>query len=94
MEVLEVAWHRNGCSGESFYAVRFADGPARLLALVFEQPGRVVVIDPILAANTVAFGENSWRGDVYEAQLRKAITQFEAARTIRAVPAAGSSALH
>lgn len=79
----EVAYHRNGCEGEPFYAVRFRDSGDRLLALVFERPGQIIVIDPVKAATTVAVGANSWRGDVYEAPLRQAIERFEDARTIR-----------
>lgn len=94
IRILEVAYHRNGCVAEPFYAVRFSDGGSRLLALVFERPDRVVVIDPIKAADTVAPERNSWRGDIYEADLRKAIMRFEAARAIRDAPAAGSPALH
>ncbi|HSX57367.1 MAG TPA: hypothetical protein VLG14_18845 [Sphingomonas sp.] len=93
MRILEVAYHRNGCAGEPFYAVRFTEGRNVMLALVFEREGGVMVLDPVKAATSVAAGENSWRGDLYEAELRKAIERFETARTIRA--AAGSSeALH
>jgi len=95
MRILEVAYHRNGCAGESFYAVRFSEGRTVMLALVFECVGGVMVLDPVKAATSVAVGENSWRGDLYEADLRKAIARFEAARTIRAAPSAGGSeALH
>lgn len=85
IRILEVAYHRNGCTGEPFYEV---------LALVFDCPDRIVVIDPLKAADTVAPEENSWRGDVYSADLRKAIVRFEVARTMRAAPAGGSAALH
>lgn len=81
----EVARHRNGCAGEPFYAIRFRDSSDRLLALVFEQPSRIVVIDPVKAATCVAAGTNSWRGDLYEAPLRRAIERYEQARTIRPV---------
>jgi hypothetical protein len=83
IKILEVAWHRNGCCGEPFYAVRFVDEGTKLLALVFDQPDRVVVIDPVKAAISVAFGTNSWRGDIYEAALRQAIAKFEDACKIR-----------
>lgn len=84
IRVLEVAFHRNGCHGEPFYAIRFRDGRQLFLAFVHEQPDRVVVIDPLMAAETVASGINSWRGDLYEEALRKAIAHFEDERTIRA----------
>jgi hypothetical protein len=84
IRILEVAYHRNGCQGEPFHAIRFRDGRQLFLGLVHEQPDRVVVIDPLMAAETVASGINSWRGDLYEEALRKAIAQFEDERTIRA----------
>lgn len=83
IKIIEVACHRNGCEGEPFYAIRFTDAGELLLALVFERPQRLVVIDPVLAATTVAFAQNSWRGDVYENALRRAITAFERNRAIQ-----------
>lgn len=79
----EVAYHRNGCEGEPFYAIRFRHSGECLLALVFERPGQIMVIDPVKAATTVAVGANSWRGDIFEAPLRRGIERFEDARTIR-----------
>ena len=83
IRILEVAFHRNGCSGESFYAIRFLDQRRLLLGLVFEQPNRIVVIDPLHAAETVAAGVNSWRGDLYEETLRNVVDRFEGQRAIR-----------
>lgn len=84
IHILEVACHRNGCQGEPFYAIRFRDGRRLFLGLVHEQPDRVVVIDPLMAAETVAAGTNSWRGDLYEMELREAVERFEDERTIPA----------
>lgn len=78
--IKEVASHRNGCFGEPFHAVRFAADGAQLVGLVFAGEGRVAAIDPALAVDTVAFGENSWRGDVYEPALRAAVADYETAR--------------
>ncbi|WP_447726024.1 hypothetical protein [Sphingomonas koreensis] len=83
IRTLEVAYHRNGGEGEPFYAIRFLDRRQLLLAIVFERPGRIVVIDPLKAAETVASGVNSWRGDLYEAALRSAVERFEDERIIR-----------
>lgn len=83
IRILEVACHRNGWAGEPFYAIRFLDQRHLLLGLVFEQPSRVVVIDPLQAAETVAAEVNSWRGDLYEETLRKAVERFEDQRAIR-----------
>ena len=44
------------------------------VAIVFDEPGQCAVLDVgKLAAGDVRFGENSWRGDVYERALREVI---------------------
>ncbi|APR53123.1 hypothetical protein CA223_04060 [Sphingomonas koreensis] len=83
IRILEVAYHRNGCAGEPFYAIRFRYQRQLLLGFVFDCPDRIVVIDPLAAAETVASGVNSWRGDLYEATLRNAVARFEHQRAIR-----------
>jgi hypothetical protein len=88
IEVNDLAYHRNGIGGEGFYAIRFHahndDSTAQeMVATVFPEPGYVAVLDVELlyggrgTVGTVAFGANSWRGDVYEGALRKAITARE-----------------
>jgi len=92
IKIEEIAYHRNGVSGEGFYAVRFIDpdvtkpktrlidkmneiegARGRMVAVVFEARGHVAVFDrTLLAQDLIAFGKNSWRGDYYEADLRKA----------------------
>jgi hypothetical protein len=78
--IKEIASHRNGCFGEPFHAVRFTSDGELLLGMVFEGEGRVAVIDPARAVDSVLFGENSYRGDVYEPALRAAVASWEAAR--------------
>lgn len=76
-----IAHHRNGVCGESFYVVTFTstDGKA-MLATVFEGSGRVAVLCVgLLAEGNIAFGENSWRGDRFEPELRGAIEAWEQA---------------
>jgi hypothetical protein len=85
LRIYEVAHHRNGVGGAPFYAVRFADPaecPGVMLGIVFQQAGQVAVLSVNKLAGlgqeaTVAFGENSWRGDVYEPALRAAIKEAE-----------------
>lgn len=86
-KVHEVAYHRNGIGGEGFWAVTFTayvDGEVReMVATVFEKAGHVAVLDVDVLAGTVrrpgtvAFGTNSWRGDVFESELRNAIYTSE-----------------
>lgn len=76
--ILNVARHRNGVSGNPFHVVIFRDGRQKMIGIVFEEPGNVAVFDSnLLAAGVIAFGENSWRGDDYEAFLRAAAKQYD-----------------
>jgi hypothetical protein len=83
---LEVAYHRNGVSGDGFHVVRFIDpdeGNDVMVGIVFKAPGHVAVLSVNRLAGlggreaTVAFGVNSYRGDVYAPFLRRAAAQFE-----------------
>ena len=80
LTIEEVAFHRNGVSGEGFYAVRFlsvpedVERPEHFLAILFDAPGQCAVVNlDRLAQSGVAFGANSWRGDRFEPELRRAI---------------------
>jgi hypothetical protein len=78
IHVKEIAYHRNGVCGEPFYVVLFRDGRDKRLAVVYADPGHVSVFDPdLLGAGVIAFGENSFRGDHYESDLRAAIRAHE-----------------
>lgn len=80
IQIQEVASHRNGCFGAPFHVVRFTCEGELLLGFVFGAAEHVAVIDPAKALETVAFAENSWRGDYYEDALRAAIASYEKAR--------------
>ncbi len=76
IEVLEVARHRNGGEeGEPFHVVTFDLEDGRpMIAIVFDEPGHVAVLDRVKAGlGEIAYGANSWRGEVYEEALRRAI---------------------
>lgn len=79
IEVLEIAFHRNGICGEPFHVVLFTDdsgeGGAKL-AIVFAKDYHVAVLDIArLAELNVKFRSNSWRGDRFEPALREAIAE-------------------
>ena len=45
----------------------------KMIAIVFDAPYHVAVFDrELLAQDVIGFGANSWRGDYYESDLRKA----------------------
>jgi hypothetical protein len=76
--IISIAHHRNGIDGAPFYVVLFEDNPgpeaSRKVGIVFDAPHQCAVLDiDKLAAGDIAFGTNSWRGDVYEPHLRDAI---------------------
>lgn len=86
-EVMEVAHHRNGVSGEPYHAVRFRSSDQanlELVAVVFDRPGAVAVLDGGLLSGLNAtvkeFGMNAFRGDRFEKELRAVIAGYEAAR--------------
>lgn len=69
--------HRNGVSGEPFSIVRFiSDEKKNMVAIVFESPGQVAVFDyDKVKEDNFRFFENSWRGDVFEKDLRRCIDE-------------------
>lgn len=78
MNVSQVNYHRNGIGGVGFHVVLFnvLEGGAerKMFGVVFPEKGEVAVFDlEKLGQGEVRFLHNSWRGDVYEPQLRKAI---------------------
>jgi hypothetical protein len=63
--------------------------PARMVASVFDEPGHIAVYRIDYLGNPeigVAFGENSWRGDQYEAELRAAIRDNDSDGSVRVGP--------
>jgi hypothetical protein len=61
----------------------------RMVAIVFDGPGQVAVLDIAKLSDPavgVAFGENSWRGDQYEAELRSAISTEDSDGSVRIGP--------
>lgn len=81
----EIAFHRNGISGNGFYAVRFkATEGYEMIATIFEEQGNISVLraDMLFGKEaTVEFGGgNSWRGDQYEGELRAALDAWSEER--------------
>ena len=78
VSVKEIEYHRNGISGNGFHVIKFnckEDGKnLHMVGILFEEQGSCAVFDQdLLGQGNIKFGENSWRGDVYEDKLRKAI---------------------
>lgn len=82
IDIKKVAYHRNGVSGAPFHVITFVDDGKTMVGIVFDEPSHVAVFDQrLLGRGTIAFGENSWRGDRYEQALRRAIIQYNAGTT-------------
>ena len=77
IRVIDCARHRNGICGAPFHVVLFDDTDdenTRKIGVLFEEPHHCAVLDVTkLAGGSIAFGVNSYRGDVFEAALRKAL---------------------
>jgi len=79
--VIEIAYHRNGISGNGFHVVLFepTESPhSAFLAIVFAEPGNVAVLDVQKTYDrNIAFANgNSWRGGKFEKELREAIKEW------------------
>ena len=79
--IIDIDFHRNGISGAPFHVILFedkGDEASRKVGIVFQSPHHVAVLDiGKLADGNITFGQNSWRGDVFELELRAAITARE-----------------
>lgn len=90
-----IAYHRNGICGAPFHVaiVTTSDAPAHTkVAVIFDEPYHVAVLDiSKLASGIIAFRENSFRGDLFEPILRKAISQLNAEIDAPVNPTQGDS---
>ena len=79
--ILDISFHRNGICGAPFHVVLFddiGDEASRKVGIVFDEPNHVAVLDVAkLADGNIIFGQNSWRGDNYEPELRSATAKHE-----------------
>lgn len=94
ISIQEVAYHRNGICGAGFYAVRFqfqpddADAPENFLGILFDGRGECAVLSlDRIATQGIAFAQgNSWRGDHFESDLRRAIETEPTSGGVRVGP--------
>ncbi|WP_254508993.1 hypothetical protein [Anatilimnocola floriformis] len=78
LHIENIAAHRNGVHGAPFCTVNFQVEGDRMIGIVFEKAAHIAVFHlGKLAEGNITFGENSWRGDQYEAALRSAIALVE-----------------
>jgi hypothetical protein len=79
IKIVSASYHRNGVGGVGFYAILFDDSKeGRMVASLFEENGYCAVykVDE-LGKNNIEFAQgNSWRGDVFEHELRPALAKL------------------
>ena len=74
LKIIDIDYHRNGICGAPFYVTVFNDGESIKLAVIFDEAYHCAVFDfEKLQTGNIHFGENSFRGDQFEAPLREAI---------------------
>jgi hypothetical protein len=81
VKLIDWAHHRNGICGAPFHGVLFEDVDdenTRKIGILFEKSYHCAVLDVgKLSQGNIAFGFNSYRGDVFEESLR-AVLNFPA----------------
>jgi hypothetical protein len=80
LKIKTVERHRNGVAGSPFDIVTFDERNGRKwdrkVAILFADKWNIAVLNvDLLAAENVKFGENSWRGDNYENEMRQAVKE-------------------
>jgi hypothetical protein len=77
LNVVDLAYHRNGICGAPFHVVLFDDTEdenTRKVGILFDQRFHCAVLDVAKLANgNIIFGQNSYRGDTFEDTLRNAL---------------------
>ena len=79
LNIVSASFHRNGIGGEGFYAIIFDDAEhGRMIASLFDEAGYCAVykISEIEKGNIGFAMGNSWRGDMYESELRPLLKEF------------------
>ena len=79
-KIIQASWHRNGVGGVGFYAILFDDkeGNGKMIASLFDEGGYCAVysVEELSKGNILFASGNSWRGDVYESELRPLLDKF------------------
>jgi hypothetical protein len=74
IKLIDWDYHRNGICGAPFHVFLFddvGDENTRKVGILFEARHHCAVLDVAkLTASDIAFGSNSYRGDVFEEALR------------------------
>jgi hypothetical protein len=84
IKIKKIAHHRNGVGGNGFYVVLFSwkeEGTHKrnMQGIIFNGRGNCAIldVDEMVKCNIDFAMGNSWRGDHFESDLRKAIKEYE-----------------
>ena len=91
LKINNIQYHRNGISGEPFYAINFDEKEfGNMIAIVFPKynekkdqyenefnPKVAVFQSKLLGQGNINFGENSFRGDNFSDELIQAINKYK-----------------
>ena len=80
-KIVAVDYHRNGSSGNGFHVVLFTEGRGTdrdtKIATVFPEPGNIAILSiTMMAQGKIGDGQNRWRAEDYEKEMREAIRQW------------------
>lgn len=82
LHLTSIAHHRNGVCGVPFHVVLFKDGKDLMLGVKFDNSGDSLNVYTAvfnvekLAAGDIEFASNSYRGDVFDGQIRDWIKAY------------------
>ncbi len=79
-EITAASFHRNGIGGLGFHAILFInDEGEKMIASLFDAYGACAVykVDELAKGNVEFARGNSFRGDVFENELRPMLEEFE-----------------
>lgn len=82
-KIIDIDYHRNGVRGNGFHVVLFdwkeeSSPKRRMIATIFADSGNCAVYEVAqLNKGNIKFGSNSWCGDEFEKDMRKAIELYE-----------------
>ena len=77
MKIMKADSHRNGVGGEPFNVAIVEEDGRKMLVVMFGEQYFTAAFDlDLLKEDVIEFGDNSWRGDHYDRELREPLAKF------------------
>jgi hypothetical protein len=91
LEIQSIAHHSSSTNGAPFDIVEFYNDDIRRIGILFEAEGHCAILeDTKIFEGDFAFDSNSYRGELIEPHLRKAVAEF---RDIKETGTTGTEAM-